>query len=319
MPIDPIGAISAGVDLFGGIYNAISTHNTNIKNREFAKEMYAKQRADALSDWERQNLYNSPEQQMARYRAAGLNPNLIYGNNQSMQAVRSSSQDVPKGEAPQFGGNPLRAYQDYAIKNVQTDLLKVEQQKREDQRMLIQAQVVNQLLNADKTALGNEFTRQNWETALNTGLKELENLQVRAAQGWQSLEQKGQLFPVQIANAIFEGKRTAAQTKQIGAQTEKTYSDIKVNAQQIKKMSAEIERIFKQNKLTDLQSWDQNKRNSFLDDIHQGIIITNNLHTGQMNLNETNAELNKIRAKWRAAGMSESAISDIMSILTRKK
>lgn len=311
IPIDPLGAVSAATNLFGGIFNAISTHNTNIKNREFAKEMYAKQRADALADWERQNLYNSPEQQMQRYIKAGLNPNLIYGNQQQMPAVRSVSQDVPRGEAPQFHGNPLAAYQDYAMKNVQTDLLKIEQDKRNDQRMLIQAQVVNQLLNADKTALSNEFTRQNWETALNTGLKELENLQVSAAQGWQALEQKEKLFPVQIANAILEGKRSVSQTS-------KNYSDIRVNAQQIKKMTAEIDKIFAETKGVDLRNFDQNKRNAMLDDVHKAIIIDNNLKSGQIDRNASETELNKIRQKWRAAGLSETTISDIMSIITRK-
>lgn len=34
-------------------------------------------------NWEKQNEYNSPTNQMARYRAAGLNPNLIYGSGQA--------------------------------------------------------------------------------------------------------------------------------------------------------------------------------------------------------------------------------------------
>ena len=33
----------------------------------------------ALQNWNRENVYNSPEQQMQRYLAAGLNPNLVYG------------------------------------------------------------------------------------------------------------------------------------------------------------------------------------------------------------------------------------------------
>lgn len=33
----------------------------------------------ALQNWNRENAYNSPEAQMQRYLAAGLNPNLVYG------------------------------------------------------------------------------------------------------------------------------------------------------------------------------------------------------------------------------------------------
>lgn len=306
IPIDPLGAASAAINLGGGIYNAIATHNQNIKNRDFAKEMYAMQRADALADWERQNLYNSPEQQMERYRKAGLNPNLIYGNMANMPAVRSTSADTPKGEAPQFYGNPLAAYQDYAMKNVQTDLLKVEQQKREDQRMLIQAQVVNQLLNADKTALGNEFTRQNWETALNTGLKELENLQVRAAQGWQSLEQKEKLFPVQMANQILEGKKKVSSTA-------KDYSDIKVNAKRITEISKRIEKMGTEIDHIKLKNFDQNKRNGMLDDIHQLIINQKDVESGKKSLQDQQKELNDIKIRWHGAGLSETFISDLIN------
>lgn len=38
-----------------------------------------KQNALNIQNWEMQNAYNTPEAQMQRYLAAGLNPNLIYG------------------------------------------------------------------------------------------------------------------------------------------------------------------------------------------------------------------------------------------------
>lgn len=43
---------------------------------------------DAIS---KQNEYNTPANQMARYRAAGLNPNLIYGNGQSSAGNQQSA------------------------------------------------------------------------------------------------------------------------------------------------------------------------------------------------------------------------------------
>ncbi|MBQ3410779.1 MAG: hypothetical protein IJH30_03405, partial [Bacillus sp. (in: Bacteria)] len=42
-----------------------------------------------LAQWERENAYNSPIQQMQRYREAGLNPNLIYGQ-QNLSAASPS-------------------------------------------------------------------------------------------------------------------------------------------------------------------------------------------------------------------------------------
>lgn len=51
----------------------------NARDKETADAAYAKQRADNLADFDRTNAYNSPEEQMNRFRQAGLSPNLIYG------------------------------------------------------------------------------------------------------------------------------------------------------------------------------------------------------------------------------------------------
>lgn len=79
--------------------------------------------------WAANNEYNSPQEQMARLRAAGLNPNLVYGSN----AVANTSGGIPEYVAPKesydykapqiFGQFPavLGAYQDFILKQAQTD------------------------------------------------------------------------------------------------------------------------------------------------------------------------------------------------------
>ena len=52
--------------------------------------MYDRQRADALADWNMQNQYNSPAEQMKRYKEAGLSPHLIYGQTHTASPVRST-------------------------------------------------------------------------------------------------------------------------------------------------------------------------------------------------------------------------------------
>ncbi|MBQ3410774.1 MAG: hypothetical protein IJH30_03380, partial [Bacillus sp. (in: Bacteria)] len=56
-----------------------------------------------LAQWERENAYNSPIQQMQRYREAGLNPNLIYGQQNlsaaSPSAAGANFKPVPKNNA----------------------------------------------------------------------------------------------------------------------------------------------------------------------------------------------------------------------------
>ena len=53
-----------------------------------------------LEQWHRQNQYNHPIEQMARLKAAGLNPNLIYGT--SPGAATGNAGAVAPGKAPDY-------------------------------------------------------------------------------------------------------------------------------------------------------------------------------------------------------------------------
>jgi hypothetical protein len=53
-------------------------------------------RQRALADQKALNLYNSPSQQMQRYKEAGLNPNLIYNQQNLGQPVRSTDYVAPQ-------------------------------------------------------------------------------------------------------------------------------------------------------------------------------------------------------------------------------
>lgn len=73
-------AVSSGV-------NARNVKKTNEANMELAKyqnEWQTRENEKAfersVSMWNMQNQYNTPTEQMARLKAAGLNPNLVYGN-----------------------------------------------------------------------------------------------------------------------------------------------------------------------------------------------------------------------------------------------
>lgn len=124
MPLPLIPLITAGASLAGNIANAISTKQTNQRQQDYNAQMYDRQRADALADWNMQNAYNSPSQQMQRFKEAGLNPNLIYGQMTNSPVVRSTDMKTPDFVAPKMGdlGNTLSKYfetrqQDLTIKN----------------------------------------------------------------------------------------------------------------------------------------------------------------------------------------------------------
>lgn len=95
---------AAGISLAGQLINSGIQGGMNRATRKWNERMYGIQRKDALADWAMQNEYNSPLQQMARLKAAGLNPNLVYNNGatHSAQAVQKSDMKQWSPQAPQF-------------------------------------------------------------------------------------------------------------------------------------------------------------------------------------------------------------------------
>lgn len=59
----------------------------NQANRELAQYAYAQE----LEQWNRENAYNHPTQQMQRLSEAGLNPNLVYGSGATTLSAKSPS------------------------------------------------------------------------------------------------------------------------------------------------------------------------------------------------------------------------------------
>lgn len=101
----------AGVSALAGAYanwrNNRNQKKQNKADREFQERMYDKQRADALADFERANAFNSPIQIMRRYKEAGINPNLVYGNASGATAapIRSSTPTGGNQTAPSVDGS----------------------------------------------------------------------------------------------------------------------------------------------------------------------------------------------------------------------
>lgn len=99
-----------------------NTKRTINANKELAEYAYSKD----LEMWNLQNAYNSPQEQMKRFKEAGLNPNLIYGQGSSgnattMPKYNAIRQDYSGIEPMQIHSSILGAYQDYKMKNAQID------------------------------------------------------------------------------------------------------------------------------------------------------------------------------------------------------
>lgn len=111
-----LGAIIAGgASLLGSALGFGSQEKTNKANMELAKyqnEWQSQENEKAyqrnLKMWNLQNEYNSPTQQMARLRSAGLNPNLVYGSGVTGNSAGSTPQyqpaDIKRAELSPYRG-----------------------------------------------------------------------------------------------------------------------------------------------------------------------------------------------------------------------
>lgn len=149
MPAWLIPAIGAGVSLLENVLGSSAQAKQNEAARQFSLDMYNRQRQDALSDWQMQNTYNSPVEQMKRLKAAGLNPALVYGNGATTVggSVRQSSVDAyrPTAFRPDLSqfSNSLSAYYDIKIKEQQLDNLRTANTVAQQDAALRAAQVLS--------------------------------------------------------------------------------------------------------------------------------------------------------------------------------
>lgn len=95
---------SLGSAAIGGIGSLISSGkaNENAIYMQRIQNNFNKQQATtswnrAVDMWNRQNVYNSPKEQMNRLLQANLNPNLMYGQGSVGNASSSPSPDTPRG------------------------------------------------------------------------------------------------------------------------------------------------------------------------------------------------------------------------------
>lgn len=107
--------IGGGASLASTGLGALNTGSMNKKTREWNETMYNRQLEDNRANWQmqwdksthrsdilwqRQNEYDSPRAQMQRFQEAGLNPNLIYGQQITGQQASAPPSSAPQGASP---------------------------------------------------------------------------------------------------------------------------------------------------------------------------------------------------------------------------
>lgn len=122
------GAWAAAGNAVNQLANTISVNKSTRADRRYADKVYSRTKQDNLDFWNMTNAYNSPKEQMSRFTAAGLNPNLIYGSAGDNSAANIPTPDVlpVQHRAPKLDIDPMAELlmrADLRIKQAQADNL----------------------------------------------------------------------------------------------------------------------------------------------------------------------------------------------------
>lgn len=235
MPLPALAA--AALPVIGNAINQIGSVKRAKKMMDYQNTInmqnYDRQRADMLSDWNMQNEFNSPEAQMARLKAAGLNPNMVYGNGGGLTTAQSpKTPDAPNVSlmSPQnmdLGiGGMLDSYQNFEIKQANIDNLRQQHRNMLTIEALNTIKTVNEALKGDTMEFDlsqkKSLAGATYETALATLDKlyaEIGNLDMRTETGYEANDRANELQPgkmrLQLADELLKKSITAKNYEEI--------------------------------------------------------------------------------------------------------
>lgn len=179
----------------------------------------AQNRKWALQDWNMQNAYNTPAQQMQRFKEAGLNPNLIYKQTNEAAPVRSTDY-----VAPQLGD-----FQGILSKSNQMKIQNQQLSNMELQNQAIQAQI-------DKTKADTVYI------ASNTNFRNLDYERL-----------KGQM-PGLVDSVYLRNEATRQEISNKIADTNNKIAQLPILEKQKEKLGYEVDRIMRSNKFIELSA-----------------------------------------------------------------
>lgn len=221
-----LGGIVAGVgSLFGGLgssaMNNKAVQDTNKTNMEIAKYQAQWQQQEnekayqrSLNMWNLQNEYNSPTQQMARIRAAGLNPNLVYGNG----VTGNSAGSAPQYEPAKFNAPTMQAYRGWnlGISDAISQFLAYRTAKAQVDNMEAQNGLIRQQTATEATRQANvavstarsEFdlsmAKELKDVSVSSAIADMNQKQAGAAQGWTKANRE--VVQYELDKALFDNK-----------------------------------------------------------------------------------------------------------------
>jgi len=145
--------------------------------------MYERQKRDNLAFWNQQNEYNSPQAQMARYQAAGLNPNLIYGQSNTAGSISTPDIQTPVRRSPEWGNavsaaglSALSQIYDIDIKQAQLDNLRAQNTVIQEDALLRRAQTFATRTSGERGKFALEFESELRDVSADARREQLRSL-----------------------------------------------------------------------------------------------------------------------------------------------
>lgn len=170
----------------GNIKQTIGQVLTTADNRRYNKKIYNQQKADALEFWHMQNAYDSPQAQMARYEAAGLNPRLIYGQQNTGGHVQVPDFKAAPSLAPKLGEGEgaaaamaMNQMYDLEIKKQQVNNMKAQYDVIQEQAALTAAQQRAVLAGVARKDFDLNFDAEMRETSADVRREQLRQLRTQ--------------------------------------------------------------------------------------------------------------------------------------------
>lgn len=101
-------AASAAAPAIGSVFGLIGAKKRMKLQNKYNMQLAAYQNDLNLAQWERENEYNLPINQMARLKEAGINPRMAYGDSASSQAANSPNLVAGSMQAPTNLGETMQ-------------------------------------------------------------------------------------------------------------------------------------------------------------------------------------------------------------------
>lgn len=232
------GAASAGMNQASSAIS--SRRNWKYRQKEMAlQQQYNERNMDLqyqyqMDAWNKENAYNDPRRAVARWRAAGIAPQAIYGNSPGGAGV-AGQMSTPDSSSPSGGSNvgsdhftPTMTLAEYQAMNNQTRITDAEVRFKEAQTANIEAQT-----NAQKFQNSMQDLLKRAQEAA-TGIAEAERALKEVAAKWADAKEAKDM---EIKDSILG---------EAGARIEKLKADKAYQEQATEKLKSDIDLISEQ-------------------------------------------------------------------------